>query len=492
MQTPHPPGYPAPPPPAASAPAYYVPVPRRLVEDLRDAPVALGAYALVARRFRISPAPVPLSAADLRLIDPALSYGAATRALQRLVAAGYLIPAGDASRKRAYTPAWGTVAGRPAPWRPDAPCLGRPRHVAALRLDQRILDTCVGRVSPHPHHPAQVARYTTAPLLGLADVGAFTLALAGLPAPAAPALAAIGLLNPAGAPRPLPDDATLLALASQRAAADPGAPQISPAGWARTAFQPPAGQPPAAPAPVAGQPLFFVPRDLIAPMIGHLIADPITRAEPGQSLNLAPERHEPPPAPPTPGSHGVHGADRVHPTTTPQGPTGQGGGGALASAERPGTGTRGHGDTIVAPASPTPPTETERQLLGIGVRREVARALADRPAALVAQVIAQTTARPGVRDRAAWVVSALRALPDAPADAPALPPPSPMPIYTHPALADEQRDRWIRRFHAATGPAEKRAVLARMAQEHPLPDGARLPAGSDAPPDRGPAPATPG
>jgi hypothetical protein len=46
-------------------------------------------------------------------------------------------------------------------------------------------------------------------------------------------------------------------------------------------------------------------------------------------------------------------------------------------------------------------------------------------------------------------------------------PPSVALIHTYPGLTPEQRDRWIRKFHAATPPAEKRAVLARLEQEHP-------------------------
>lgn len=47
------------------------------------------------------------------------------------------------------------------------------------------------------------------------------------------------------------------------------------------------------------------------------------------------------------------------------------------------------------------------------------------------------------------------------------PPPSVAAIHTYPGLAPEQRDRWIRKFHAAATPAEKRAVLSRLEQEHP-------------------------
>lgn len=48
------------------------------------------------------------------------------------------------------------------------------------------------------------------------------------------------------------------------------------------------------------------------------------------------------------------------------------------------------------------------------------------------------------------------------------PPPSVAVIHTYPGLTSEQRERWIRKFHAATTPVEKRAVLARLEQEHPV------------------------
>jgi hypothetical protein len=47
------------------------------------------------------------------------------------------------------------------------------------------------------------------------------------------------------------------------------------------------------------------------------------------------------------------------------------------------------------------------------------------------------------------------------------PPPSVAAIHHHPGLSDTQRDRWIRAFHAAANSAEKHAVIARLAQEHP-------------------------
>jgi hypothetical protein len=53
------------------------------------------------------------------------------------------------------------------------------------------------------------------------------------------------------------------------------------------------------------------------------------------------------------------------------------------------------------------------------------------------------------------------------APAPSEPPPSVLAIHTYPGLDLDQRDVWIRRFHAATTPAEKRAVVKRLEQEHP-------------------------
>jgi len=40
-------------------------------------------------------------------------------------------------------------------------------------------------------------------------------------------------------------------------------------------------------------------------------------------------------------------------------------------------------------------------------------------------------------------------------------------IYTYPDLEDAVRDRWVHLYHAATSPAEKRAVITRMQKEHP-------------------------
>jgi hypothetical protein len=40
-------------------------------------------------------------------------------------------------------------------------------------------------------------------------------------------------------------------------------------------------------------------------------------------------------------------------------------------------------------------------------------------------------------------------------------------IYHHPDLTDPERDRWLKKFHAASTPQEQQAILTRLHQEHP-------------------------
>lgn len=426
--------------PTSARPDYYVPLPQRLLDDLRDSPLAVGVYTLVARLFRATRAAVPLSPADLRAFDERLSYGAATRALQRLVGAGYLIAARQRGHKSTYSPSWGRVAGTPRPWDLAAACLGRPRHLREVRLPQRLLDTFLGRLDPHPLHPARVTRYITTPLLGLADVGVYGLALAGLPG-ASPALAALGLANDAGLPAPLPDDASILALASQRRLWDDGSPlALSAAGWARTAFAaPPAPDSSAA----GGQPLFFVPMGQIAQPIAAMIAPPISGEPSTHKQNPASQRPRGRAVPAASGSH-VGRCKKEIETTVPE-TVAQAGGGTIDTS----------GPQL---------TESERRLRDLGVRAEVAQSLRDRPVAAIDRLAAQAQARPDVRDRAAWVVSALRALPAEPPAAPA-PRVSDLAILTHPGLTNSERTRWLTRFRNADL-VDRPALLARFHQEH--------------------------
>jgi hypothetical protein len=339
------------------------------------------------------------------------------------------------------------VRGAALPWDLAAPCLGRPRHVDSLRLDQRLLDVCVGRIDPHPAHPALVRRYLAAPLLGLREVGAYALALAGLPV-ASPALEDLGLLA-GDRPLPLPDEATILAVASQR-----GDPALSPEGWRRTAFGSVAEPPQAAP---QGQALFFVPPDQIGRVIGAEIAGPITISMPPEASSTASGRPKSAEDKAPTGSHGAMESHGISPTTSalaiPEG--GSGGGGELRSQQP---------DSQRDAPAIQPASESARLLHAVGVRRSVAAGLADRPADVVARVIAQARVRPDVRDLAGWVVAALR---DLPAETPPDLPParvSPSPILFHPDITGRERQIWLGRFRAADL-ADRQAILDRFFQE---------------------------
>src|SRR5260221_9140660 len=157
-------------------PSAYCPIPQRLLTDLHDTPLAIGVYGLVARLYLVAQTPIPLSVPDVLRYDPTLSRGAVLRALARLVGGGYLIETAQIGLKTRYTPAWGRVGGVPLAWDMQQPCLGRPRHVARLRLDRRLFDICMGKLVPHTTRTASITRYITTPVLALSDIGCYALA----------------------------------------------------------------------------------------------------------------------------------------------------------------------------------------------------------------------------------------------------------------------------------------------------------------------------
>lgn len=490
-------------PPQATSPASYVPLPRRLLEDLRDAPVAIGVYALLGRLYQTRGEAAPLSPADLQAYDPALSYGAARRAFGRLVDAGYAIAEGTEARKRTYRPTWGRINDAPRPWDRRFTSQGRPRHISVVRLDDRLLDLCLGRLRPSGSHRAIVERYLAAPLLGLREVGVYALALAGLQSTSA-ALTGLGLLGADGRALPLPNDRTVLAIASQRAAGNAAHGALTEAGWRYV------GIAPAPPATPVAEPLFFVPADVIGGGIGHVIGHVIGGPAEGHTQESAPVCAELPVTPDAPGSHGVTESDREHRSSTtrpsdrddastgggihkntysirpgregmPLHPSQKGSHTRPTSPTAPPRLTRPAADTATASpgaaegaASPTAPvsdtgSDVTCLLRGVGVRADVAAGLAGSPAEQVARIIAQGRARRDVRDLAGWVVSALRALPAPEELAPPPPKVSETAILFHPRLSGYDRQRWLMRFRKAT-PADRPAILARFHAEHPLED----------------------
>lgn len=437
----------------AASPDTYVPLPRRLMEDLRGTTAALGVFVLLARLFQITSEAVPLSPGDIHAYDPSMSTGAARRALNRLVDDGYAIIEDSTGPKFRYRPSWGMVAGAPRPWEHDKPSWGRPRHIFAVRLDDRLLDTCIGRLRPHPVHPAVVDRYIATPLLNLRDIGIYALGLAGIRKPGA-TLTRLGLLDSAGHPLPLPADTTVLAIASQRLAEG-----LTPAGWRRAGFALPSAPPP----PATEQAIFFAPEGMIGgvigDMIGGVIGGVIGSPEEIDTTASASECAETPVDEPPAGSHGL--TDSNGTTTTP------------LAVPRKGTigggGANNSGDSAQTLPPPPPPLSTEqsRLLRAIGVRADVANTFAERPVEQIARVIAQARARQGVRDLAGWVVSALRALPAVEELAPPPPKVTETAILFHPGITGYERMVWLNRFRKAD-PADRPAVLARFLAEHPL------------------------
>lgn len=440
---------------------YYVLLPRPLLTALRDTPLAIGVYAAIARVFRATKAPVPLSPADLRAYDPTISEGAARRALNRLTELGYLVVMPSGGRRNAYHPSWGRVNGVSRLWELADSALARPRHISAEQLPQALLDHYIGRLEPHALRGAHVTRYISEPLLSLSDVGAYALAIAGYQA-SRPALQSLGLIVD-GQRLALPGLEELLALVSQRRLFDAGSPiTLTAAGWSRLGLTP--AQPRA-----SGSPLVFVPRppagDPSGYQIGQLIATP---PKPEQPLRAS-QRPRGRAAPPAQGSHGssYEKGSENH----PQPPTGvrRTVGGGSDSPPLPGNDAR-PSQLKESPAQAQPaalPTPAAARLRQIGVRCDVAETLAHRPLAQIERVITQARRQPNVRDLAAWVVSVLRALPAE--ELPVAPPPpkvSDLAILTHPGLSNAERLRWLVRFRNADL-VDRPVILSRFLHEHP-------------------------
>lgn len=477
-----------------AAPTTYVAIPIRLIEDLRGSPIAIGVYALIARLYLITGTDVPLSPRDLALFDPTLSYGAGRRGLTNLDDDRYAIASAASGGKTRYRPTWGHVNGRPIPWERSGDCLGRPRHIRAVRIDDRLLDLCMGRLRPHGTHRAVVERYFTRPLLGLRDIGLYALALAGVPVQS-DTLAGLGLLTTDGSPLPLPDDRTVLAVASQRAAREQDGPALTTAGWRYAGFAP------ATPRPPSGLPLFFVPEGAIGGVIAGGIDEVIASPPAGEGETTASGRQDSPLATVAVGSYGCTDSDRGNESsTTTQNDsheTGCGGGvsetptrirtrplaqesrveqatrvlpqeGALAPAESR-TSRVARALVADAPKDGDHTTATARLLRSLGVRSDVAARLASHPVARVEALIAEARGRTNIHSLAGWVVSALRALPAADELAPPPPKVSEKAILYHRGISGYERQRWLTRFRKAD-PADRPAILARFLAEHPLED----------------------
>jgi hypothetical protein len=379
---------------------YYIAVPRHLLLDLRDNPLAIGIYALMMRLVTATKAPLLISAGDILSYDPNLNRGAVLRAIKRLVAGGWLIETQQSGKKATYLPTWGRISGVPRPWANDAHS-GRPRHVDVYRVDRRLLDVCMGKLDLHERHKAVISRYLTAPLCGLSDVGVYALALAGLHmGVTTPALERLGVLATDDAEaRALPPDTDILALASQQALIDLEE-VLTVQGAAKLGVRPLASGSPS----TTAQTLFFMPPDQFGGLIGSLIDHMIGDRDRDRSPDAAPVSDEIGLHSDVEGSHGLSGILRETEVAAPQPPT-QGGG--LSSRA---------GRSIWKNAPPARDkqdvsleTESAKLLRDIGVKSPaLITQLAQLPADVVQAAIATARSRPSTRDLGAVVGRMLR------------------------------------------------------------------------------------
>ena len=375
-------------------PKHYVRVPVRLLEQAAYDGRLAGLYALIARLYLARKTPVPLSSSDVVRFDPSLSRGAAQRLLARLSATGWLIETATAGNKSVYVPSWGLIHGSPLIWSLDAACLGRPRHVRAIALDLQLLDILMGKLTPHAARGAIVTRYVTAPVIALVDVGAYALALAGLPAVSSQ-LQAWGMLI-GHLPQPLPETTTLLARISQASLFGETRATLSASG-ARvlgvTADERSAG----------GQTLFFVPPELIGnrsgPWIVPLIAPTDVHAKDLSRVG----RHE------MPCSLDPHGItwDTKESLETHDPPTRAGGIQPSSTLKSPESrATSGKSNRTASPLV-IPETPSVACLRALNVRPKALVRHAETPLSQIEAALADVRMRPYVKDEAAWVIALL-------------------------------------------------------------------------------------
>jgi hypothetical protein len=192
-----------------------------------------------------------------------------------------------------------------------------------------------------------------------------------------------------------------------------------------------------------------------------MIGDMIGRSRGDETEDSRLECHETPVDALLAGSYGCTESDGTNVSTTTQ-PN------VAASIAADG----GGGKAIITPEpqpDQSPPSllsESGHLLRAIGVRADVVATLANRPSDQTRDVIAKARTQPGVRDLAAWVVSALRALPAAEEITPAPPKVSERAILFHPAISGYDRQRWLAIFRGSD-PVDRPAVLARFHAQHP-------------------------
>jgi hypothetical protein len=212
-------------------------------------------------------------------------------------------------------------------------------------------------------------------------------------------------------PLPLPDDAVILARASQRRLFDENDPTLTARGLRKAGLiGPPASTD-------SAQPLFFVPSKVIADWSIQVPANVIGQQQDTEEGFTALQRQNEASSAIAPGiTWESLGSLTTQGESTPNPRIGQAGGGCISVARE--NTPRPHGIQPVAEAKvskashPTPvipKTEAAQALFAINVLPDQVVELADTPIAIVNDAIRDGQSRPYVRDLAGWVVTLLRA-----------------------------------------------------------------------------------
>lgn len=287
--------------------ANYIAIPRRLISDLRDNPLAIALYYVLARLYLIEQKPVPLSRGDVQRLDPSLKIGSIARALDHLTDAGWLLE--TPGYKSGYRPSWGqSRTGQAYVWQIGTRLLGCPDGLwsTAVRISCDLLDVFVGKIQPQPRFPAEVHGYFISAeqrhvaLLSMLDIGSYIRCSAGMASTPTQALHSWGLVRD-GQAQPI-FATTTLTLASQRTSISGY--QLTNAAWHRLGFSWERPQTTSA-AMDSGQLLIFLPNERIAPLIegriAHQIGDLIGQVPPADTQRSAaacgqtPSSHAQPP-----------------------------------------------------------------------------------------------------------------------------------------------------------------------------------------------------
>jgi hypothetical protein len=410
----------------------YISLPRRLLVELRDTPLALALYFFIARLALIQQQPIPLSRGDIRAFDPAAKPGAVKRALDRLVEAHWLIETARVGHKSTYWPVWGqSRQGVAYGWNVSAERLGCPMYIwcDAVRVDRALLDLFMGKFLPHPRN-AHIERYVSGPLLRLTDIGTYILLAAELPAEATEELVRWGLVQGSQV-QLVPEDTVVLALASQQAAT--GGSELTAAGWRKLGWFEDRSRRRAEVEQAEAVPLFFVPKERIGCRIGALIGQLIGGTAASDGENGASGSGK------TAGTRGgaiMRGIgrdsqDSRETTPNPLHRAEQSGGGFISLGQKksagqptiegangPGQDEPGAGGEQAARARQNgperqnkpalPDTEAVRLLWAAGARNpERLAALSATPPERVEEVVAAARARTQVADKAGWAIAAL-------------------------------------------------------------------------------------